>query len=70
MHKCQMDDRCSDKAMMDGRKSCMKVESQKCHQYFNVSSVRLSVCACVTDVTSPNEPGLRENTREDCDVIV
>ena len=30
----------------------------------------LSVCVCVTDVTSTNEPGLRENTREDRDVIV
>ena len=41
-----------------------------CYQYFNVSSVRACVRPCVMDVTSPNEPGLRENTREDCDVIV
>ena len=40
------------------------------NQYFNVSSVRACVHPCVTDVTSPNEPGLRENTREDCGVIV
>ena len=39
-------------------------------QYFNVSSVRVCVCACVMDVTSTNEPGLRENTREDRDVII
>ena len=30
----------------------------------------MCVCVCVTDVTSTNEPGLRENTREDRDVIV
>ena len=40
------------------------------YQYFNVSSVRLCVCVCVMDVTSTNEPRLRENTREDRDVII
>ena len=40
------------------------------YQYFNVSSVRPSVCVCVTDVTSTNKPRLRENTREDRDVII
>ena len=28
------------------------------------------VCVCVTDVTSTNKPRLRENTREDRDVII
>ena len=40
------------------------------NQYFNVSSVRLSVCVCVTDVTSTNEPRLHENTREARGVII
>ena len=37
-----------------------------------VLSVCVCVCACVcvTDVTSTNEPRLRENTREDRDVII
>ena len=35
-----------------------------------VLSVRACVCVCVTDVTSTKEPGLHENTREDCDLIV
>ena len=41
------------------------------YQYFNVGSVRPSVCVCVTDVTSANHrPRMRENTREDRDVII
>ena len=52
--------------------ACVRVCTFFNHQYFNVSSVRLCVCVCVcvTDVTSTNELRLRENTREDCDVII
>ena len=36
----------------------------------NTLTLVLSVCACVTDVTSTNAPRLSENTQEDRDVII